>query len=199
METARKISRSARRRLLKLIVALGIAPAGSVLADEAEDAALAPRTDDWLVFAFGENAGNVITPDDLGLASRQVFAYAMDPVSGTIRSGSRLNQVVLIRLDPEMLAADTLARSAGGVVGYSGVCSHTGCDVTDWNAEVARFQCPCHESQFDPADGARVVGGPAPWQLAALPLKLIDGKLAVAGEFVGQVGFMQPGQNPFGL
>ena len=68
-------------------------------------------------------------------------------------------------------AAETRARAADGIVAYSGVCTHTGCDVTDWYGDVLRFKCPCHESEFDPSDGARVVGGPAPWQLAALPLK----------------------------
>jgi rieske iron-sulfur protein len=33
-----------------------------------------------------------------------------------------------------------------------------------------------------------VVGGPAPRPLAALPLKMVDGKLQVAGEFIGKVG-----------
>ena len=52
----------------------------------------------------------------------------------------------------------------------------------------------------DPSDGARVVGGPAPWQLAALPLRLDEGRLIVAGEFIGRVGFQQPGlNNPFGF
>jgi Rieske Fe-S protein len=105
-----------------------------------------------------------------------------------------LNQVVLVRLDPAGFKAETLARAAAGVVAYSGVCSHTGCDVTDWFADVRRFKCPCHESEFDPSDAARVVGGPAPWQLAALPLKIVDGKLAVAGAFEGRLGFLQPDQ-----
>jgi hypothetical protein len=39
-----------------------------------------------------------------------------------------------------------------------------------------------------------VIGGPAPWQLAALPLKTVDGKLAVAGAFEGRLGFLQPDQ-----
>ena len=84
------------------------------------------------------------------------------------------------------------------MVAYSGVCTHTGCDVTDWIAAAQRFKCPCHESEFDPADAARVVSGPAPWQLAALPLKIVDGALAIAGPFEGNVGFAQPGLDPFG-
>ena len=65
----------------------------------------------------------------------------------------------MVRLAPEKLAAETRARSADGIVAYSGVCTHTGCDVTDWFVDVQRFKCPCHESEFDPSDGARVVGG----------------------------------------
>ena len=66
-------------------------------------------------------------------------------------------------------------------------------DVTDWVAPARHFKCPCHESEYDPGDAARVVSGPAPWQLAALPLKIADGLLAVAAPFVGKVGFAQPG------
>jgi Rieske Fe-S protein len=116
-----------------------------------------------------------------------------------VRNGTRLNQLIVTRVAVEQLSDTTRGRSAEGIVAYSGVCSHTGCDVTDWNAEFARFQCPCHESQYDPADGARVVGGPAPWPLAALPLQLVDGQLIVAGTFEGRVGFQQPGLDPFGL
>lgn len=197
METAKAITLLARRRLLQWLGAIGFGAPVPGLAADAEDAA--PQAGDLLVFAFGDRAGEPIAPGDLPVAAPQAFAYAMDPASGVVRSGSRLNQVVVIRLDPAILSDETRARSVEGVVAYSGVCSHTGCDVTDWDDETGRFQCPCHESQFDPADAARVVGGPAPWQLAALPLALADGRLAVAGSFVGRVGFMQPGQDLFGL
>jgi len=42
------------------------------------------------------------------------------------------------------------------------------------------------------------LGGPAPWQLAALPLKLVDGAIVVAAPFEGRVGFQPPGLDPFG-
>ena len=166
--------------------------------DGGDDPMAAPREGDQLVFAFGDREGQLIAPTDLLLGSRQVFAHAMHPETQVIRN-YRLNQVVLIRLNPEWLSEETRARSADGIVAYSGVCTHTGCDVDLWNAEVNRFQCPCHESQFDPSDGARVVGGPAPWQLAALPLQLIEGRLTVAGDFIGRVGFQQNALDPFGL
>lgn len=190
-----------RRRLLKGLCALGLAAPAVARSDEAEDqaAAATPQADDSLVFAFGEREGEIITPDVLAIGQSQVFAYPKDPATGVVRNSSRLNQVLLIRLHPDWLTEATRARSADGIVAYSGVCTHTGCDVTDWDSETNRFQCPCHESQFDPSDGARVVGGPAPWQLAALPLKLADGELLVAGAFEGRVGFQQPGLDPFGF
>jgi Rieske Fe-S protein len=193
--------RVARRRLLQLFAAVGIVRPAWLLADDPDPAAkaLPPQAGDWLVFAFGDRAGEKIAPDDLGVAMRQVFAFAMDPASGQLRDGTRLHQVIVIRLDPAMLAESTRARSADGVVAYAGTCSHTGCDVTDWDAATTHFQCPCHESQFDPTDAASIVGGPAPWPLAALPLELSEGKLAVAGPFEGRLGFLQPGQDLFGL
>jgi Rieske Fe-S protein len=198
-----------RRQLLQGFCALGFAvspagrsqvtPGGAFTGAPAGTATSPPELDDRLVFAFGEQEGQPVRPEDLGAGAKQTFAWAMQPGTGTIRSGTRLHQIVLIRLDPSWLSEGTRARSVDGIVAYSGVCTHTGCDVTDWNAELHRFQCPCHESQFDPGDGARVIGGPAPWPLAALPLKLIDGELAVAGPFEGRVGFQQPGLSPFGI
>ena len=189
-----------RRQVLGGMCALGLSLPGMKEAN-AQDTALMlpPQVNDLVAYAYGDNAGQPVSATDLEVESKQVFAFALDPVSGMMRNGTRMNQLLLIRLDPASLSPETAARSANGLVAYSGVCSHTGCDVTDWNDEFKRFQCPCHESQFDPTNGAKVVGGPAPWQLAALPLKEIDGKLAVAGEFEGRLGFQQPGLSPFGI
>ena len=187
-----------RRKLVQFLAGLGLGLPRLAAADDEGDTS-PPREDDWLVFALGERQGELIGVDDLAVGAQQVFAYPKDSASGRVRNGTRLNQVIVVRLDAESFTAQTRARAADGVVAYSGVCSHTGCDVTDWYGDVRRFKCPCHESEFDPSDGARVIGGPAPWQLAALPLKVVDGKLAVAGAFEGRVGFLQPGQNPFGL
>lgn len=171
-----------------------------LLATAQDEATLAPpQVNDLLAYAYGAKAGQPVGVDELAVEAQQTFVFALDPATGAMRNGTRMNQVLLVRLDPATLSPDTAARSVNGLVAYSGICSHTGCDVTDWNGEFKRFQCPCHESQFDPGDGAKVVGGPAPWQLAALPLKEIDGQVAVAAEFEGRLGFLQPGQNPFGI
>ena len=187
-----------RRRVLQGCCGLALCAPAITRADDVEDANAAPQTGDALVFAYGDRAGQVIAPADVALGAKQLLAYPMHPATRRVRDGSRLNQLIVVRLPPDKLSAETLARAADGVVAYSGVCTHTGCDVTDWYGDALRFKCPCHESEFDPADAARVVGGPAPWQLAALPLKLVDGALAVAGAFEGRVGFQPPGLDPFG-
>jgi rieske iron-sulfur protein len=158
-----------------------------------------PQPNDVFVFAYGEREGEIVTTDDLVAGDAQIMAYPREPASRIVRNGTRLNQILLVRVDPAQASAETLARSAANVVAYSAVCTHTGCDVADWDDETLRFQCPCHDSQFDPADGARVVGGPAPRPLPSLPLKLDNGALAVAGSFNSPVGFQQPGLDPFGF
>ncbi len=182
-----------RRTLLKACCAFALAaPAVASRADETEEASAPPQVGDALVFAFGKRAGQVIALADLTVGSKQVLAFPMNPATMRVRDGSRLNQLAVVRLDPARLVGDTIGRAADGVVAYSGVCSHTGCDVTDWFNDKLHFKCPCHESEFDPGDAARVVSGPAPWQLAALPLKLEGGAIVVAGPFVGKLGFAQP-------
>jgi len=179
-------------------VGLGLPLAREAHADEAQ-AAAPPREGDLVVYAYGDRAGEPIAADDLEMGGPQIFAYPMDRESRVVRSGSRLNQLLLVRIAADELAADTRARAASNVVAYSAVCTHTGCDVTDWDREAQRFQCPCHDSQFDPANGARVVGGPAPRPLPSLPLGIDDGLLSVAGDFDAPVGFQQPGLDPFGF
>lgn len=147
-----------------------------------------PQAGDRLVFADGEQKGEVITLDALRIGGQPVTAMPKDAGSGVVRDGSRLNQILLVRLDPARLQGDTVERAAQGVVAYSAVCTHTGCDGFSWTAEKQAYKCPCHDSEFDPADGAKVIGGPAPRRLPALPVKVIDGQLVVAGGFTGRVG-----------
>ena len=147
-----------------------------------------PSVGDVFVKA-GDTARTPLTPADILLGAAQLLAWPMDPTDGTVRSGSRLNQVILLRLDPDTLSPDTRARAADGVVAYTSICTHTGCDVDDWQPNERLLACQCHFSQFDPRDGAKVVDGPAPRPLPALALKIVDGRLVVAQPFTAPVGF----------
>jgi len=147
-----------------------------------------PQEGDRLVYADGDQKNTPIKLDALPVGGSPVTAMPQDAASGTVRDGSRLNQILLVRLDPARLQGDTQARSAQGVVAYSAVCTHTGCDGFAWTPEKQMYKCPCHDSEFDPADAGKVTGGPAPRRLPALPIKVVDGMLVVAGAFTGRVG-----------
>ena len=75
-----------------------------------------------------------------------------------------------------------------GIVAYSGVCTHAGCSITEWDDEAQNLLCPCHASQFDPRERAKIIGGPALRPLPTLPLALVGKNLKVAGPFSGKVG-----------
>ena len=180
--------RIGRRAALELGLGLALSPR---LAFAQTDAAHErPREGDLLV-AVGATPPEPLKPDDLKLDAKQTFAWPMDPATKTVRNGSRLNKVLLLRFDPASLDADTRARAADGVVAYSAICVHTGCDVTGWDPNRHLLQCPCHYSTYDPKEAAKVVSGPAPRRLPALPLKIVDRKLVVAKPFIGRPGFQQ--------
>jgi Rieske Fe-S protein len=182
-----------RRTVLKaaLAMGLGLSWLDVAAAPESDARKARPQEGDQFVFAAGERKGEVILPEDLPLGGPPARAYPLDPSSKVVRDGSRLNQVLLIHLDPEVLAEGTRGHAAGGIMAYSAICTHEGCEVTDWHEQTKTLECPCHLSQFDPKDGARVIGGPAPRRLPTLPLKIANGILMAAGGFVGRVGFQQ--------
>ncbi|GLH75572.1 Rieske iron-sulfur protein [Bradyrhizobium sp. SSBR45G] len=154
-----------------------------------------PQKGDLLVFAEGDREGQTITLADIKLGEPPVHAWPKDAVNAIVRDGSRLNEVLIVRLDPDELDDDTRPRAAEGIVAYSAICSHAGCPVTAWikasegNDDV--FKCMCHNSEYDPRRGAQVVFGPAPRRLAALPLVIKDGALVIAAPFIGKVGAQQ--------
>jgi len=133
-----------------------------------------PAAGDVLVFATGERSGKPIELADLEAGGPQVLAWAVETNSGVVRNGSRLNQILLVRVDPAALDEATASRSADGILAYSAVCTHAQCPVSEWRRETGVLHCPCHGSEFDPKQGGKVVGGPAPRPLAALPLKVAE-------------------------
>jgi len=154
-----------------------------------------PQKGDLLVVAEGDREGQVIKPEDLKLGDPPLLAWPKDHESAVIRDGSRLNELLVVKLAPEDLDETTRPRAADGIVAYSAVCTHAGCPVTAWmkatEGEQEVFKCLCHNSEYDPRRAAQVVFGPAPRRLAALPLAIVDGALVVAGTFVGKVGAQQ--------
>jgi rieske iron-sulfur protein len=190
----------ARRTLILTALACGVclATATPAAADEDQPGSdERPQKADLLVHSEGDHANEVIKPEDLKLGGPPVRAWPKDPKTSVIRKGSRLNELLVVRLDPAELDDETRSRAADGIVAYSAICAHAGCPVTAWVKEETGdkdvFKCVCHNSEYDPRQGAQVVFGPAPRRLAALPLVLADGSLTVAARFVGKVGAQQAG------
>jgi rieske iron-sulfur protein len=189
-----------RRKLILTALATGACITVSTPAAADEDKPGSderPQKADVLVFSEGDHAGEVIKPQDLTLGGPPVHAWPRDAKTSVVRDGSRLNEILVIRLDPAELDDDTRARAPDGILAYSAICTHAGCPVTAWVKGEAGdkdvFKCFCHNSEFDPRQSAQVVFGPAPRRLAALPVSVADGSLTVVATFVGKVGAQQAG------
>jgi len=176
-----------RRSFLRTASVLGAGLAsGPVLAQPASER---PREGDVLVAIDGDSQVP-LEPKDVSRDVAPLLAWPMDPAAKVVRNGSRLNKVLLVRLDAATLVGITRERAADGVVAYSAICPHAGCEVSVWAAEPKTLECSCHYSHYDPRDGAAVIDGPTPRSLAALPLKLAEGKLVVAKPFTARVGIL---------
>jgi ubiquinol-cytochrome c reductase iron-sulfur subunit len=75
------------------------------------------------------------------------------------------------------------------IVAYSKICTHVGCPVGLYQAQLGLLLCPCHQSTFDVMRRAIPVFGPAARSLPQLPLGLDgDGFIIATGDFSGPVG-----------
>jgi rieske iron-sulfur protein len=148
-----------------------------------------PKEGDLLVSILSESPVP-LKHKDIPIGGPPVVAWAMDQAGNLVRKGSRLNKVLLLRLDPATLVGITRERAADGVVAYSAICPHAGCEVDAWVDDQKILECSCHYSRYNPRNGAAVLDGPAPRALPALPLKIVDGNLAVAKPFTARVGVL---------
>ena len=119
---------------------------------------------------------------------KPVLAYPFNAALGKPRDETRLNKIVLIRLPEAEMAANTRARAAGGVLAYSAICTHQGCDVKTWLAKEKVLVCFCHASKFALLDGGTISSGPGTRALPALALALDGDHLVIAGAFTTPPG-----------
>lgn len=132
-----------------------------------------------LVDADAEANFKPLRPSDLALG-KPLLVFPFDTKTGAPKNESRANKLVVIRLPEDQMEATTKARSAGGVLAYSALCTHQACDVKTWLAKEKVLVCFCHASKFDLLDGAKVVDGPASRPLPNFTLKLEGEFLAIA-------------------
>jgi len=134
-------------------------------------------------------SGDPVKADDVTLGS--VFHIVPD---GLLDREDALEQkakaaVLLMRLKPEDLhiSAGRESWSYNGIVAYSKICTHVGCPVALYEQQTHHLLCPCHQSQFDITQEARVIFGPAKRPLPQLPIA-VDGE----GYLVAQSDFHEP-------
>lgn len=177
-----------RRRLL---AAVGAAPLGrEAVAAASRPRRLKPQPGDVLVHAFGTAKARPIAPAEVG--GKPLIAFPMDAATSLVRDGSLHNELLVVRVAPAALSPRASAHAVraddGVFLVYSAACTHTGCEVNGWRDAERRLVCPCHGSEFDVHDAAKVVGGPAPKPLAMLEVAVAEGRFRVAGGFSRRVG-----------
>ncbi len=101
-------------------------------------------------------------------------------------TGSADGQAVLIRLDP---SANPEGGDAHGLIVYSKICTHAGCPVGLYQAQLQQLLCPCHQSAFNVLQNAKPTSGPAARALPRLPIEVDDhGVVRALGDFPEPVG-----------
>jgi rieske iron-sulfur protein len=167
-----------RRRLLKWLIGVGFAAFGVAFALPAlalktlSQTQKSVATGDVLVYAAGNLAGQPVHANDL-----QPSQAAQAFPQGKEDNQNNLVEIVRLSADPT------------GLVAYSAICTHLGCTVLANLTKDGIILCPCHGSEFNPAQNAAVVRGPANRPLPSLPITVgPDGTVTAAGSFSGPVG-----------
>ncbi|MFI6347011.1 Rieske 2Fe-2S domain-containing protein [Streptomyces sp. NPDC050560] len=98
--------------------------------------------------------------------------------------------LMIVRLQPgDIKDKRELDWSHEGIVAYSKICTHVGCPISLYEQQTHHVLCPCHQSTFDLADGAKVIFGPAGHALPQLRIGVnSDGYLEALDDFQEPVG-----------
>ncbi|MET3924536.1 ubiquinol-cytochrome c reductase iron-sulfur subunit [Devosia sp. 2618] len=177
-----------RRAVLQgMAAAGGIAMAGQAFAQAADDLPadeLPPQVGDFITI---REDGRPLEVKDLRPGVSPKTAYAVSP-DGLIRNGEFMNTLLAIKFNDADLTDEAKTRAVEGVLVYSAICTHAGCEVTGWLREEKTLECPCHGSHFDPKNNGAVLFGPAGRKLPQLGLEIKDGKIIVASVFDSRIG-----------
>ena len=191
-------SRFTRKRLLK--GAAGTALGALGLAAIAPAISLGPALDpyelNWTPWRRGKR---LVREDGTPIKASEIETesfYTAYPEHSTHKDIAA--PIVIVRLDPRALRLPRSRRGWAplGILAYSKICTHAGCAVALYRKPTfppvqprPALVCPCHYSTFDPADGGKVIFGPAGRDLPQLPL-MIDrqGHLRAAGNLSGPAG-----------
>jgi len=142
--------------------------------------ATGPQIGDMFVTAAAPQ-GPSVRASSVRVGAPPILAWPRDPETGLARNDTRLNQVLLLQ-------TRDANRQPGQLLGFSAICPHAACLVSQWVSAGSRLRCPCHDSEFDATHAGTVVAGPSPFPLPLLPVQTVKDLLIVAGPFSAPPG-----------
>lgn len=151
-------------------------------------AAKVPAVDgDILVYAGGPQDGQPLKVSDLTDKITRAWPQGKDKNGKPVIKKDEPNNLLIVYKFPsaEIVAPTDLKGVQDGVVAYSGICQHLGCQVGDNPSKPETILCPCHSGAYDPRAGCKVIGGPPPRPLPQLPIKLDAGGVMATGPLEG--------------
>ncbi len=171
-----------RRTLFSAIAGMGVLAATGAAVQAQEDDGPAPG--DILVNSKG---GAVLTPADIDpTAKTVVIAYAQD-ADGNVKKGNK-NKIAVVKVDAANIGSESEGRGVDGLMAYSAICTHAGCEVKSFLPDRGVMRCPCHGSEFDPANNGVVEKGPAKHRLASLVIAVENDQIVIKEGFDAEVG-----------
>ncbi|GAA4682464.1 Rieske 2Fe-2S domain-containing protein [Streptomyces chumphonensis] len=138
-----------------------------------------------------ENTHEALRPEDITIGSLSfALPEGLEHDDHSFQKEIAKAALMLVRLEPEDIKdQQELEWSYQGIVAYSKICTHVGCPVSLYEQQTHHVLCPCHQSTFDLADGARVIFGPAGHPLPQLRIGVDDeGYLMALDDFAEPVG-----------
>ncbi len=105
--------------------------------------------------------------------------------------------VIIIKFPPDVIQFSARPEpgkvvqnwTVDNIVAYSKICTHVGCPAALYEQTTHHILCPCHQSTFDAARGAKVIFGPATRALPQLPMTVdAQGFLVARHDFIEPVG-----------
>jgi rieske iron-sulfur protein len=189
------LERPIRRNLMRAAgtMAFTCLAGGCIPIARADDKDTRPKPGNRLVLADAEGGVTPLRVADVPLNGKPLHAFPYAPVGKLVQDGSRMNKIALIRLDPASLSKEMATRAVDGVLAFSAICTHQGCDVTEFLVKENALMCFCHFSKFDVMNEGSVIAGPSPRNLPYLQLAVEDGELVVAREFSATPGVKKSG------
>ncbi len=147
-----------------------------------------PSKGDHLIAGEGDANSPPLLIEAVKVGGEIVTGLAVTP-AGQLKDNSRFAKLILFRFDPKDIPEAVRPMTVDGVMAFSAICTHQGCELSAWDPSSEQLRCFCHGSAFLPAKGGEVANGPAVKQLPMLPLsKGEGGRLLVADNFTAQPG-----------